>query len=69
MSVRVHAVPHQREIIDRRAVDARLAGADRASCAVILKEALAEIEPDSLAPREALELVYRLKRLLAEQGG
>ena len=42
MSVRVHAVPHQREIIDRRAVDARLAGADRAQCAVILKEALGE---------------------------
>jgi DNA mismatch repair protein MutS len=30
--------------------------------------ALAEIEPDTLAPREALELVYRLKRLQAEQG-
>jgi len=28
-------------------------------------EALAQIEPDSLAPREALELVYRLKRLQA----
>ncbi len=28
--------------------------------------ALAEIEPDSLAPREALELIYRLKRLQAE---
>jgi [protein-PII] uridylyltransferase len=42
MSVRVHAVPHQREIIDRRAVEARLAGADRTQCAVILKEALGE---------------------------
>jgi DNA mismatch repair protein MutS len=31
-------------------------------------EALAEIEPDTLAPREALELIYRLKRLQAEQG-
>ena len=31
--------------------------------------ALAEIEPDSLAPREALELIYRLKRLQAERGG
>jgi len=31
--------------------------------------ALAEVEPDSLAPREALELVYRLKRLAEEQGG
>ncbi len=30
-------------------------------------QALAEIEPDTLAPREALELVYRLKRLQAEQ--
>ncbi|HYI47337.1 MAG TPA: DNA mismatch repair protein MutS [Allosphingosinicella sp.] len=30
-------------------------------------EALAEVEPDTLAPREALELVYRLKRLQAEQ--
>jgi DNA mismatch repair protein MutS len=30
--------------------------------------ALAEIEPDSLAPREALELVYRLKRLQSERG-
>ncbi|HEV7659119.1 MAG TPA: DNA mismatch repair protein MutS [Allosphingosinicella sp.] len=30
--------------------------------------ALAEIEPDTLAPREALELVYALKRLQAEQG-
>jgi len=28
--------------------------------------ALAEIEPDSLAPREALELIYRLKRLQAD---
>ena len=31
--------------------------------------ALAEVEPDTLAPREALELVYALKRLQAEQGG
>jgi DNA mismatch repair protein MutS len=30
--------------------------------------ALAEVEPDSLAPREALELIYRLKRLQEEQG-
>src|ERR1043165_7002944 len=28
--------------------------------------ALAEVEPDSLAPREALELIYRLKRLAEE---
>jgi DNA mismatch repair protein MutS len=34
-----------------------------------LREALGAVEPDSLAPREALELVYRLKRLLAEGGG
>jgi DNA mismatch repair protein MutS len=34
-----------------------------------LREALALVEPDSLAPREALELVYALKRLLAESGG
>jgi DNA mismatch repair protein MutS len=31
--------------------------------------ALAAIEPDSLAPREALELLYALKRLHAESGG
>jgi DNA mismatch repair protein MutS len=34
-----------------------------------VREALAQADPDSLAPREALELVYRLKRLLAEGGG
>ena len=33
-----------------------------------LHAALAEVEPDSLSPREALELVYRLKRLQAESG-
>ncbi len=33
-----------------------------------LLAALAEIEPDSLTPREALDIVYRLKRLQAEQG-
>ena len=31
-----------------------------------LRAALADIEPDTLSPREALELVYRLKRLQAE---
>jgi len=31
--------------------------------------ALDEVEPDRLAPREALELVYRLKRLKAERDG
>ena len=29
---------------------------------------MAEVEPDALAPREALELVYRLKKLAAENG-
>jgi DNA mismatch repair protein MutS len=33
-----------------------------------LADALAGIEPDSLSPREALEELYRLKRLAAEQG-
>ena len=33
-----------------------------------LHAALAEVEPDTLSPREALELVYRLKRLQAEGG-
>ena len=32
-----------------------------------LEAALAELEPDSLSPREALELVYKLKRLHAER--
>jgi DNA mismatch repair protein MutS len=31
-------------------------------------EALAEVDVDALSPREALDLVYRLKRLAAEQG-
>jgi len=34
-----------------------------------LAEALGEIEPDSLSPREALEALYRLKQLAAEEGG
>jgi DNA mismatch repair protein MutS len=33
-----------------------------------LNAALAEVEPDSLTPREALEHLYRLKRLASEQG-
>jgi len=33
-----------------------------------LRSALAEAEPDRLTPREALDLVYRLKRLQAEGG-
>jgi DNA mismatch repair protein MutS len=32
-----------------------------------LEAALAELDPDSLSPKEALELVYRLKRLAAER--
>jgi DNA mismatch repair protein MutS len=33
-----------------------------------LAAALAEVDPDSLTPREALETLYRLKRLASEQG-
>jgi DNA mismatch repair protein MutS len=33
-----------------------------------LTVALDGIDPDSLTPREALEYLYRLKRLAAEQG-
>jgi DNA mismatch repair protein MutS len=33
-----------------------------------LAEALASVDPDALSPREALEALYRLKRLAAEQG-
>jgi DNA mismatch repair protein MutS len=32
-----------------------------------LAEALTGIEPDSLSPREALEQLYRLKRLAVER--
>jgi DNA mismatch repair protein MutS len=34
-----------------------------------LQAALAEVDADSLSPRDALELVYRLKRLAADQAG
>jgi DNA mismatch repair protein MutS len=34
-----------------------------------LATALNEIDPDSLTPREALEQMYRLKRIAVEQGG
>jgi DNA mismatch repair protein MutS len=30
-----------------------------------LREALADLEPDALAPREALDALYRLKKILA----
>jgi len=33
-----------------------------------LAQALAELEPDSLTPREALDALYRLKRISAERG-
>jgi len=33
-----------------------------------LREAVAGIDADALTPREALDLVYRLKGLLAEDG-
>ena len=32
-----------------------------------LREALASIDPDALAPREALDALYALKRLLADE--
>ncbi|HEX8125152.1 MAG TPA: hypothetical protein VF548_06180, partial [Allosphingosinicella sp.] len=33
-----------------------------------LQSALAQVDADSLSPREALDLVYRLKRLAAGEG-
>jgi len=44
------------------------AAAEPAQAADPLISALADIEPDSLTPREALETLYRLKRLASEQG-
>ena len=32
-----------------------------------LRDALAQIDPDALAPREALDALYALKRLLADE--
>jgi DNA mismatch repair protein MutS len=32
-----------------------------------LQAALADVDADALSPREALDLIYRLKRLAAEQ--
>jgi DNA mismatch repair protein MutS len=43
------------------------AGAESEQQTDALAEALAAIEPDSLSPREALDALYRLKRLLAER--
>jgi DNA mismatch repair protein MutS len=34
----------------------------------LLAAALGEVDPDTLTPREALEILYRLKRLATEQG-
>ena len=48
------------------AVRIRCRGAGRSGSAC--SEALGEIDPDSLTPREALEHLYRLKRLASEQG-
>lgn len=33
-----------------------------------LREALAGIDPDALAPRAALEALYRLKQIVTEEG-
>jgi hypothetical protein len=33
-----------------------------------LLQAVTELEPDSLTPREALDALYQLKRLAAERG-
>jgi DNA mismatch repair protein MutS len=33
-----------------------------------LREAVEALQPDTLSPREALEFLYRLKALAAEQG-
>jgi DNA mismatch repair protein MutS len=47
---------------------AAAASQEEAECDAV-RTALAEVDADSLSPREALELVYRLKRLAAEGGG
>ena len=33
-----------------------------------IEKALDKIEPDDLSPREALEILYRLKRIHAREG-
>ncbi len=45
------------------------AAAPEEAAADPLRAALAGIEPDTLAPREALELIYALKRLEAGEDG
>jgi DNA mismatch repair protein MutS len=49
-------------LVAAAAIDAEAAAPDP------LLEALGEVDPDALSPREALEIVYRLKRLAAERG-
>jgi DNA mismatch repair protein MutS len=44
------------------------AAAEAEPTAEPLAEALAAIEPDRMSPREALDALYELKRLAAEQG-
>jgi DNA mismatch repair protein MutS len=42
------------------------AGAQAAPVADPVAEALGEVNPDALAPKDALELIYRLKELMKE---
>ena len=42
--------------------------AEPEQAADLLADAINAIEPDSLTPREALEEIYRLKRIAAERG-
>jgi DNA mismatch repair protein MutS len=48
---------------------AAAAAAEEAAAPDPLQAALEEIDADALSPREALDLVYRLKRLAEERGG
>mgnify|MGYP007099129856 CR=1 FL=1 len=55
------SVPHGSAIVS----EARVAGTDRtAMFAEGVEKALAEVNPDELSPREALELLYGLRRRL-----
>ena len=45
--------------------DDELAGAAASNAADTLREAMADIDPDALTPREALDQLYQLKRLAA----